>query len=91
MRAVRIVQAKGPWRLLLRLTGCAAVTMPWRTIYVLPEHLHDEALLAHELVHIEQIEREGAVTFSIKYMWWLATKGYRENPFEVEAYSRAPL
>lgn len=31
--AAKIVQAKGTWRLLLAVTGAAAVTMPWRTVY----------------------------------------------------------
>lgn len=91
MLAAKITEAKGIWRLLLHTTGAAAIAMPWRTVYVLAPYLHDEALLAHEAVHLEQIEREGPIWFSVRYLWWLARYGYRENPYEREAYSRAPL
>jgi hypothetical protein len=87
----RIVSAKGFWKLLLNSFGGAAVTMPWRTIYVMEPYINHQALIAHEKVHIEQIKREGPIRFSVKYLWWLVTKGYFENPYEQEAYERAPL
>lgn len=87
----RITKATGLWLWLLNKLGAAAITMPWRTIYVLEEYVDHEDLLAHERVHIEQIERDGPVAFSIKYLWWLARFGYRANPYEIEAYARAPL
>jgi hypothetical protein len=88
---MKIVPAKGPWKWLLNSFGGAAITMPWRTIYVLEPYLHHEGLLAHERVHIEQIKRDGPALFAVRYLWWLATRGYRANPYEREAYSRAPL
>lgn len=51
----------------------------------------DEKLRAHELVHIEQIKRDGQIVFSAKYLWWLARYGYWNNPYEVEAHKRAPV
>ena len=36
---------------------------------------------------MEQIERDGRLLFSIKYLWWLRRYGYWNNPYEVEASS----
>jgi hypothetical protein len=87
----RIVEAKGFWKFLLRRFQIAAIVMPWRTVYIAKPYLNHEGLIAHEMVHIEQINRDGPIAFSVKYLWWLATKGYAENPYEIEAYAKAPL
>lgn len=44
--------------------------------------------LEHELVHVEQWQREPFVHL---FLYWieLARKGYRNNKYEVEAYDRA--
>jgi hypothetical protein len=57
----------------------------WNVIYVLPGHEHNARLIRHERKHLEQIERDGRLVFSIKYLWWLARHGYWNNPYEVEA------
>ena len=57
----------------------------WRTIYVLPGNEHNERQLRHERQHLEQIERDGRVVFSIKYLYWLCRYGYKNCPYEVEA------
>ena len=57
----------------------------WNVIYVLPGSEHDERLLRHERCHLEQIERDGRLLFSIKYLWWTLRHGYFMNPYEVEA------
>ena len=90
-RLTTIKIASGPWRWLLDGFGLAAITMPWRTIYVLRRHARHQGLLRHEQVHIEQIERDGPIRFSIKYLWWLIKYGYRDNPYEIEAYNREPI
>ncbi|MXY06590.1 MAG: DUF4157 domain-containing protein [Gammaproteobacteria bacterium] len=41
-------------------------------------------LLGHELVHVEQFARDLNV---FKYLW-ASRRGYRQNPYEVEAYAR---
>jgi hypothetical protein len=76
------------WALALvsRGDGLSAVTMPWRSIYVLREHWHDRELRRHELVHIAQIERLGPLRFSSLYLFYLARCGYRDNPLEKEAF-----
>jgi hypothetical protein len=91
MRQPEFVVASGFWLWLLNRLGAAALTMPWRSIYILDQHKFNQSLRRHELVHIEQIEREGPVTFSIKYLYWLAVRGYWENPFELEAYAKEPI
>lgn len=57
----------------------------WSTIYVLPGRERDERLLRHERCHLEQIERDGRLVFSIKYLYWLCRYGYKIFPYEVEA------
>lgn len=57
----------------------------WNTIYVLPGHEHDQRLLRHERKHLEQIERDGHLLFSLNYSWWTLRHGYWNNPYEVEA------
>lgn len=91
MRQPEFVVASGFWLWLLNRLGAAALTMPWRTIYVLEQHKFNQSLRRHELVHIEQIEREGPVMFSIKYLYWLVVRGYWDNPFELEAYAKEPI
>ena len=55
-----------------------------------------EITRAHELVHVEQYGRWGPF-FGPAYLffsWRVHRRGgdaYRENPFEVEAYARAPV
>jgi len=49
----------------------------------------------HELVHVEQYERWGplfipAYLLCSLVLWLRGRDGYLENPFEVEAYRRAP-
>lgn len=73
---------------MLLAIGARAITMPWRSIYVLAHHWSDARLRRHELIHIEQIGRDGAVRFTLVYLWWLVRYGYWKNPYEVEAYAR---
>jgi hypothetical protein len=85
------VIATGFWRIFLERLGLAAITMPWRKVYILARYVDHDGLRSHELVHIEQIERDGPVMFSVKYLFWLARYGYWDNPYETEAYARAPI
>ena len=62
--------------------------MPWRTIYVLSEHFRSEELRYHEMIHIEQLERDGSLRFCTLYLYYLIRYGYRRNPYEIEAYDR---
>ena len=57
----------------------------WNAIYVMPGYGSDERLLRHERKHLKQIERDGRILFSVKYLWWLCRYGYYMNPYEIEA------
>lgn len=61
------------------------VTLLAVAIYVLPVRESAHRLLRHERKHLEQIERDGRLLFSIKYLWWLCRYGYWLNPYEIEA------
>lgn len=46
------------------------------------------ALLAHELKHVEQFERDGRIGFYLNYLRGYFRSGYGENiPYEAEAYA----
>lgn len=79
--------ARGPWRWFLLGCGASAITMPWGRIYILAEWRADVPTLVHELVHLDQIRRDGPVWFSARYLWWLVRYGYQRNPYEIEAYA----
>lgn len=82
---MRIRTASGMLAWYMRLCKFDGWASFWNTIYVLPGNEYDERLLRHERKHLEQIERDGRLIFSIKYLWWLARYGYWNNPYEVEA------
>ena len=83
------MEAYWPWTWFLRRHGFWAIPMPWRTVYCLPEQgLDDWIMIGHEMVHYEQMEREGTLAFIVKYLWQACKHGYANNPYEVEAYGR---
>lgn len=84
----RFIAAGRFWSIALPVLGGIAITMPWGRVYYLPEALADPHLWQHECVHLEQIKRDGVILFSIRYLWWCVRYGYRQNPYEVEAYKR---
>lgn len=75
----------------MRLCGFDGWASFWRVAYVLPGYENNAKLIRHELCHLEQIERDGRLIFSIKYLYWLARHGYRNNPYEVEARAAETL
>lgn len=84
---MQVRTASGLLAWLMRRVGFLGWTSFWRTVYVLPGHEQNQRLLRHERCHLEQIEREGRLLFSIKYLYWLFRYGYYMNPYEVEARS----
>ena len=74
-----------PVRAFLRAANAYGICTPWRTIYLMPEHISNAGLIRHEQVHVAQIEREGAITWTIKIFWYLLRYGYQNSPYEVEA------
>jgi hypothetical protein len=87
----RWVPARGLRLFVLDMLGCDGLTLPWRAIWMRPTQWNNISLRRHELVHIEQILRDGPIRFSLKYMWWQFRYGYWKNPYEVEAYEREPV
>lgn len=62
-----------------------------------PEYRACPILVKHELIHVEQIKRDGVIVFWLKYEAWFVWnfikyrnlyKAYRNIPYEIEAYSR---
>ena len=80
---VRIATGLIAWY--MRAFGFAGWASFWSTIYVTPGFQNDQRLLRHERKHLEQIECDGRLLFSIKYLWWLCRYGYYMNPYEIEA------
>jgi hypothetical protein len=69
-----------------RMRGPASAVTLGRTILVHPRVEIDEALLVHELVHVEQWRADRL--FAVKYVAEWARRGYMANRYEVEAYER---
>ena len=68
----------------LRRLGFAGITLP-QGVYLLPERMDDHALIAHELIHVAQIQRMGVARFYLTYLWQWARYGYHAMPLEREA------
>lgn len=84
----RFVPAWQPLRSVMAWIGIAGLPVPWSVCYVLPAYKDHRLLIAHELVHFEQMQRDGAVLWTLKWVWWTLRYGYRRNPYEREAYRR---
>ena len=69
----------------LKSNKVLAVTAPWSIVYCTPGSENDVTLLAHETVHLKQIEQEGPIVWTIKVFWYLLRYGYYNSPYEVEA------
>lgn len=83
----RWIPARGFRLWVLNRLGCDGLTLPWGVIWLRPSQWENDELRAHELAHAEQVERDGPIWFSIRYLWWLVRHGYWDNPYEVEARS----
>lgn len=84
---MQVRTASGVLARLMRRAGFAGWTSFWRVVYVLPGHEQNQRLLRHERAHLEQIERDGRLLFTARYLWWLLRHGYWNNPYEVDARS----
>lgn len=82
---MKVITATGVIAVYMHLCGFKGWASFWRTVYVLPGYEHDQRLLRHERCHLEQIERDGRLKFSLKYLWWTVQRGYWMNPYEIEA------
>ena len=73
---------------ILDWTDSAAVVSPWRTIYLHPAYRDHPVIRAHELVHIEQMDRDGW-KFWPKCIWYVLRYGYWQSPYETEARAKS--
>lgn len=87
-----IRRARGIVAWCLRRTGFGGVCLPPLGVYILPERLHEAALVRHEAAHWRQARRLGLLRFYALYAWYTLRYGYQANPLEVEARAaeRAP-
>jgi hypothetical protein len=80
----KLATGLGLW--LMKKRGFSGFTSYWSTVYYIDrEAMNNTRIRKHELKHIEQMEREGNVLFTIKYLYYLIKDGYRFNKYEVEA------
>lgn len=70
----------GGWA--LGVAHVAGITLG-RTIFLHADRPLDEALLLHELRHVHQFLESR--TFPVRYLWQSIKRGYRANPYEVDA------
>lgn len=54
-----------------------------------PDAEVSDELFRHELEHVYQVHRVGWLGFYCKYIWYSLTRGYRYNPYEIEAREAA--
>lgn len=76
-------------RWFLKASNSWAITMPWKTVYCVPGQENNFGLAAHEAVHISQIERDGAIKWTIKIFYYLIRYGYINSPYEIEARTKS--
>lgn len=97
---VTIKEATGFARWFLNIRGSKAFTSCWDTVYILKEHIQQESIIAHELVHIEQMKRDGKLWMMIKTIYYRIAYKKGKGPYEIEAheasdkikkYKRKPL
>ena len=88
---MKIQEAKGIYSWFLYKFNYSAITMPWKTIHVRSDRLDSKysKLLDHEKVHIAQIEKLGAIKWTVTYLYYQLKYGYIKNPFEIEARSKS--
>lgn len=76
------------WLRNLRVRG---VVIGRRVFFADPGKSVPPWLLRHELEHVYQQIRLGVFRFYLKYFWYSLTRGYKQNPFELEAYGRQTI
>jgi len=84
VRRGRLVPRVGGWFMGGSRRAAGAVTFG-RTILANPDTPLTDDLIVHELVHVEQWKDP---LFALKYCAQWMRHGYRQNPYEVEAYER---
>lgn len=81
----KIRPARGPLRWWLERTRWAGVALPPFGAWIEPRYMNDQALVRHELRHLEQAREMGTLRFYATYLWYAVRYGYRNNPLELDA------
>ena len=81
---IRVVYHSFIFRLPLLNNYAGMVLYPFMLFKRSKEEVPD-TLFRHELEHVYQVQREGWFKFYIKYLYLNVRKGYRNNPYEIEA------
>ena len=82
---MKVTHKYNHWFLRYVFRWARAMTLGNTIIYKYPRNQISDQTHAHEMVHVEQIRREGLLKFYIKYLWYNLRYGYKKNPYEVEA------
>ncbi len=80
------------WRLwMLKKMGFLGFTFFNGTVWLRPDMDAETKyrVMTHEARHIFQIKRDGYLKFTVKYLYYLARYGYRNNPYEIDARKAA--
>ena len=84
-------EAKGLIKLYMDKLGYTGLASPWNIIYYTDIKNVSIYLRNHELTHLEQMRRYSKwiilskIIFLIKYNYYWLTRGYENNPYEIEA------
>jgi len=63
-----------------------ALTTPWDVVYYASlDVMNMDSVVKHEQCHVEQMRREGKMTFLFRYCLAWYRYGYVNNPYEIEA------
>lgn len=81
----RFKVAWGPWRWLLCGLGFGGIAVTPRRVYLLAHSFDDETLRRHELVHVEQMQRDGVLSYWARYFFEWMRHGYYGISYEIEA------
>ena len=54
--------------------------------FIIVDDKDNKTLINHEMIHIRQAERGWVIGFYIKYVYYHYKYGYKNNPYEIEAY-----
>ena len=65
--------------------GFNAITIPPIGIFISNDQKNNDQLLAHELIHWEQYQKEGLLPYLFNYATEAMAHGYDQNAYEVAA------
>ncbi len=82
---IKIREASGLFAVMMQIFRIDGFIGFWGTIYVPPGRVRDRRLVGHKMKHVEQMQRDGTLMFTLQYIWWLLRYGYTRHPYEVEA------